>query len=271
MTTRTWGDLPPALRERLADQLAATGPAKPVAGGFTPGVRVQMPQADGHAVFIKAIPTSDPLAAMYRTEAAINRTLPPGPSPRLLAELDGHGWLVLTFEHIQGRHPDLTPDSPDVPVVLDAVSALHAPLTPCPYPDAPRFTDHPVVERAAEYHEEMSGDTLLHCDIRSDNLLLSDHGVRFVDWALAHRGAVWLDVALLVPQLILAGNTPEIAEKHAAQIPAYRDAPEKAVTAFASSITAYWAERAGQGVSELRQYRARALEAGRAWEAHRCG
>ncbi|MFJ8648950.1 hypothetical protein ACIRNI_22870 [Streptomyces sp. NPDC093546] len=28
----------------------------------------------------------------------------------------------------------------------------------------------------------------------------------------------------MIPQLILAGHTPEEAEKHAAQIPAYRDA-----------------------------------------------
>ncbi|MFF1511927.1 hypothetical protein [Streptomyces sp. NPDC058326] len=271
MTTRTWDDLPPALRERLADQLAATGPAEPVAGGFTPGVRVQLPQAGGRAVFVKAIPTTDPLAAMYRTEAAINRTLPPGPGPRLLAELDEHGWVALAFEHIRGRHPDLSPGSPDLPLVLDAVAELHPPLTPSPYLDAPEFTDHPVVAQATQWHETMRGNTLLHCDIRSDNLLVGDRGVRFVDWALAHRGAAWLDVALLVPQLILAGHTPEDAEKHATQIPAYRDAPAEAVTAFASSITAYWAERAQQGVPELRRYRERALQAGRAWEAYRRG
>ncbi|MFD3570474.1 phosphotransferase [Streptomyces sp. NPDC058667] len=269
MTTRTWDDLPPTLRRRITDQLAATGPAEPVAGGFTPGVRVQMPQDNGRAAFVKAIPAGDPLAGMYRTEAAINRTLPPGPRPRLLAELDEHDWVVLAFEHIEGRHPDLAPGSPDLPLVLDAVAALHPPLTPNPYPNAPQFTGHPVVAQAADHHEAMRGDTLLHCDIRSDNLLIGDHGVHFVDWALAHRGAPWLDVALLVPQLILAGHTPENAEKHASQVPAYRDAPDNAITAFASSITTYWVQRAGQGVPELRRYRKRALRAGRAWEAYR--
>ncbi|MFJ8663533.1 hypothetical protein [Streptomyces sp. NPDC093795] len=117
----------------------------------------------------------------------------------------------------------------------------------------------------------MRGDTLLHCAIRTDNLLIGDRGVRFVDWALAHRGAAWLDVALILPQLIRAGHTPEEAEKHAAQIPAYRDAPEQAITAFASSITAYWADRAQQGGPDLRRYRQQALAAGRAWEACRCG
>ncbi|MEU2115120.1 hypothetical protein ABZ567_05575 [Streptomyces sp. NPDC016459] len=268
MTPRTWDDLPLALRERLTDQLSATGPAVPVAGGFTPGVRVRVPQEDDRAAFVKAIPIGDPLVAMYRTEGATNRALPPGAGPRLLAEVDEHGWFVLVFEHIEGRHPDLSPGSPDLGLVLDAVAALHAPLTPCPYPDAPELTDHPVVAQAAEYHGAMKGDTLLHCDIRADNLLVSKD-VRLVDWALVHRGAAWLDVALLVPQLILAGHTSENAEKHATRIPAYRDAPGNAITAFASSITTYWAQRAGQGVPELRQYRERAVAAGRAWEAYR--
>ncbi|MFB7411366.1 hypothetical protein ACFCZ2_29710 [Streptomyces sp. NPDC056202] len=269
MTTPTWDDLPPALRERIAGQLAVTGPAQPVAGGYTPGVRVRMPQADGRAAFVKAIRTTDPFAATYRTEAAINRALPQGPGPRLLADTDADGWVVLAFEHIDGRHPELTPGSPDLPLLLDAVTTLHDTLTPSPYQDAPNFADHPVVGRAAEHHEAMRGDTLLHCDIRTDNLLLDDANVRFVDWASAHRGAAWLDIALLVPQLILAGHGPADAEKHAAQVPAYRNAPEAAVTAFASSITAYWADRADQGGPELRQYRQRAREAGRAWEAHR--
>ncbi|MGW8356526.1 hypothetical protein [Streptomyces wedmorensis] len=208
---------------------------------------------------------------MYRTEGAINRTLPPGQGPRLLTELDQHDWYVLAFEYLQGRHPDLSPHSPDLPLVLDAVANLHATLTPCPYPDAPEFTDHPVVAQAADHHQVMKGDTLLHCDIRADNLLITDSGVHFVDWALAHRGAPWLDTALIVPQLILAGHTPEEAEKHAAQIPAYHHAPEKAITSFASSITTYWRQNAEQGAPGLRQYRARALEAGRSWEAYRRG
>ncbi|WP_159041705.1 hypothetical protein [Streptomyces aureus] len=94
-----------------------------------------MPQANGHSVFVKAIPTHDPLAAMYRTEGAINRSLPQGPGPRLLAELDEDGWIVLAFEYVDGRHPDLTPGSPDLPHILDAVIALHAPS-----PRAPTWT-----------------------------------------------------------------------------------------------------------------------------------
>ncbi|MEU6934931.1 hypothetical protein AB4225_36035 [Streptomyces sp. 2RAF24] len=269
MTTRTWADLPALLRHSITDQFHPSDPVEPVEGGFTPGVRVRMQQAAGGEVFLKAIPTSDPLADMYRTEAAINRTLPDGSGPQLLSERDEEGWIILAFTYIPGRHPDLAPGSPDLPAVLDTVAALHAPLTPCPYPHAPAFTAHPVVAHAADHHHAMTGDALLHCDIRADNMLLGPRGPLLVDWALAHRGAPWLDTALMVPQLILAGHNAEEAEKHASQIPAYRDAPDDAITAFASSITAYWTERAHQGVPALRQYRQRAVEAGRAWEAYR--
>lgn len=268
MTTRIWNDLPLTLRRRIADRLGGIGPAEPVAGGFTPGVRVRMPQADERAAFVKAIPAGDPAASMYRTEGVINRYLPAGAGPRLLCALEEDGWIVLSFDYAEGRNPDLSPGSPDLTPVLDSVAALQAPLTPCPYPDAPDFIHHPVVERAAAHHEAMRGNTLLHCDIRSDNLLIGDT-VLFVDWALAHRGAAWLDIALLIPQLILAGHTPEEAEGHAARIPAYQDVPTTAVSAFASSVTAYWELRAQEGGPELRKYRARAMNAGRAWTAYR--
>ncbi|MFJ3904206.1 phosphotransferase [Streptomyces sp. NPDC090025] len=269
MTLRTWADLPDTLRTRIAERLAAVGSAEPVAGGFTPGVRVRMPVEGGRAAFVKAIPADDALASMYRTEGAVNLTLPPRVGPRLLATLEADGWVVLAFDHVEGRHPDLSPGGSDLPLVMTAVAALAAPLSPPPWPEAPEFASHPVVDRATAQHRAMRGNTLLHCDIRSDNLLIGPEGVLFVDWALAHRGAAWLDAALLIPQLIMAGHGPESAEAWAARVPAYASAPEGAVTAFAASLTGYWTDRLDQGVPALRGYRRRAVGAGRAWQAFR--
>ncbi|MEV6328393.1 phosphotransferase [Streptomyces sp. NPDC051909] len=268
MNGRAWDDLPPALRRRLADRFGAEGRPEPVVGGFTPGVRVRMPVADNRAVFVKAIPTADPLAAMYRAEAAINSGLPAGLGPRLLGVLDGEGWVALAFEYATGRNPDLSPESADLPHVMAAVAGLSPALSPCPAPEVPEFATHPVVALASAHHEAMRGDTLLHCDIRADNVLMGERPL-LVDWAMAHRGAAWLDVALMVPQLVMAGHTPEGAEAWAAQAPAYAVAPEAAVAAFASSLTGYWAKRLDEGVPELRRYRRRAVEAGRAWKAFR--
>lgn len=262
-------DLPPALHGKLTDRFAPRGPAQPVDGGFTPGLRFTIP-TDAGRLFVKATRHDSSVAAMYRIEATVNKALPTGPWPPLLADWEEDGWVTLVFEHVPGRNPDLSPGSPDLERVARAVTSLHDRLTPCPLPNVADFAESPVVERAAEHHDAMRGETLLHCDIRADNLLI-DGGVRLVDWALAHRGAPWLDAALMVPQLLMCGHTPEQAEKWAGQIPAYRNAPGEAVTAFASSLTSYWADRQHDGVPALRAYRARAHQAGCAWVQHRSG
>ncbi|MFG2333990.1 hypothetical protein ACGFMM_30835 [Streptomyces sp. NPDC048604] len=267
MTTQTWDDLPPAVRARLDGLVRPTGSAVPVIGGFTPGVRVRMPTRNG-AVFVKAIPSDSGAADMYRVEASANEVLPTGIGPRLLASFEADGWVTLAFDFIVGRHPDLAPGSADLQLVSETLSRLHEPLTPCPLPDAPHITTSAILQGAAA--EQFAGDTLLHCDLRADNLLIAEDGkTRVIDWAWPHRGPAWIDTAFLVPQLILAGHTAPDAEKWAARIPAYQQADPAAVTAFATSLTAYWTSRADQGSPRLQTYRARAAAAGRAWITER--
>lgn len=142
MTTPTWDDLPTVVRARLENDLAPTGPAVPLAGGFTAGVRVHLPTDDG-AVFIKAIRSISGAADMYRAEAAANQALPSGIGPQLLTSFEDDGWVVLAFDFVTGRHPDLTPGSPDLQSVIDAIGQLHDSLTPCPLRDAPRDRQQP--------------------------------------------------------------------------------------------------------------------------------
>ena len=56
-----------------------------------------------------------------------------------------------------------------------------------------------------------AGDTLVHLDIRADNLLLSDEGstlpgVTLVDWPHACRGPAWFDTLLLLINIRLYGG-----------------------------------------------------------------
>jgi aminoglycoside phosphotransferase (APT) family kinase protein len=54
-----------------------------------------------------------------------------------------------------------------------------------------------------------TGTTLLHADIRADNLLLTPGGgVAFVDWAWGCRGAPWIDLLAMLPSVRLAGGPP---------------------------------------------------------------
>ncbi|MFJ5292576.1 hypothetical protein [Streptomyces sp. NPDC088348] len=141
MTTPCWDDLPPALRALLLDRFTPTGPPEPVDGGFTPGVRVRLPSPSGGGVFVKAIRADNAQAPMYRNEATANAVLPPGVGPRMLMSVESHGWVTLVFEYVNGRHPELSPGSPDVDAVMSALGGLHERLTPCPLATAPDITD----------------------------------------------------------------------------------------------------------------------------------
>jgi aminoglycoside phosphotransferase (APT) family kinase protein len=54
--------------------------------------------------------------------------------------------------------------------------------------------------RAAE------GSTLLHTDLRADNLLLTPTRVVAVDWPWASVGAAWIDLLLLLPSVAMQGG-----------------------------------------------------------------
>src|SRR5690348_5949367 len=81
--------------------------------------------------------------------ARINAHLPP-PMPRLLWQVERDGWILLGFDYVAGRHPDLAPGSADLPAVAAALSALATALTPCPVasvqPATVRWADHVPAE-----------------------------------------------------------------------------------------------------------------------------
>ena len=51
--------------------------------------------------------------------------------------------------------------------------------------------------------DAVAGPTLLHCDVRSDNLLVTNSGVVFVDWPQAAVGTAVFDV---IADLVLRGG-----------------------------------------------------------------
>lgn len=64
------------------------------------------------------------------------------------------------------------------------------------------------LEQAGTAH--CAGETLLHTDLRADNMLLTGDRVVIVDWPYACRGAAFVDVALLAPSVALQeGPSPE--------------------------------------------------------------
>jgi hypothetical protein len=68
----------------------------------------------------------------------------------------------------------------------------------------------PVLREAAE-SAPVDGDALLHLDVRSDNICLTERGAVLVDWNQACTGNPELDVAAWLPSLRLEGG-PEPEE-----------------------------------------------------------
>ena len=50
------------------------------------------------------------------------------------------------------------------------------------------------------------GSSLLHLDVRADNLLLTADGVCFTDWPWAATGAPWLDLVAFLPSVAMQGG-----------------------------------------------------------------
>lgn len=190
--------------------------------------------ADHGVYFCKGVPTRHgPALRGARTEAALNPFLPADTVPRLRWTVDAADWLVLGFDHVRGRHADLSPGSPDLQAVAATLTALSEAMTPCP-----PVPVQPATARWAGWADPalVDGDTLVHTDVTPKNFLINGHGsVQVVDWAMPVRGAAWIDVARMIVRLIKAGHTPTQAEAWATTVPAYADAPAPSITAFAQA------------------------------------
>jgi aminoglycoside phosphotransferase (APT) family kinase protein len=265
-------------------------------GGYTPAVASLLTTASGRSLFCKAMPQDHPLCPTLDNEAAVASAVPEGvPVPRLVWEGAVKGWRVVVCTAVLGRHVDLSPDSDDVGAVISSLDALAGALTPSPVASSPtaRQVLGPVLHgwsvlgenpsgaldpwavanlerlRASEtlWIRYAEGDTLVHGDIRADQLLI-DAGRRVwvVDWAHPCRGAAWIDAVELVPHLIMAGNTPCSAEKRVAVSARFCSAPAEAVDSFAVAAAGYWARACrqepppGPGGARLRAFQAQAAE-----------
>ncbi|MEU4550741.1 hypothetical protein [Micromonospora violae] len=239
---RHWHELPDSVRAEVERYTGPIRSAETIPTGASCDVAVTLDTATGRA-FCKGGELSSPAAWLYRNEARVNSWLPEA-APRLLWTVDHDGWLLLGFEHVAGRHPDLAPGSPDLPLLAELLIELNDQLTPCP----------PVVVRpfADRWHdliapELVDGDALLHTDMTPRNFVVpkreragSGTRVRVVDWSSPARGAPWIDAAFLLLRLVRAGHTPAAAEAWARQLPAYAAAPEQSLSSFADALTRLW-------------------------------
>ncbi len=191
-----------------------------------------MLETDGGPVFVKGA-NGRPFAASLRNEAATSpyvRDI----APTLLWHFDSEGWTFLGFEHIDGRHADFAPGSPDLELLRDALEQLRR--VPLP----PHATAR--VERHYGGEPAMTGEALLHTDITPPNVIVAGERAVVVDWAWACRGAPWVELAMVAFRLMVAGHSVEDAEKWAAAFPTWNG--DGALSAFVAANERLWRQAA---------------------------
>ena len=208
---------------------------------------------------------------MHRREARIAAALPASvPTPRFLDSYDDGDWIALVFEDIDGTTPRTPWQEAELDRVLVAIGELTSVLTPAPIavepvgelmpdvfvgwkrlaagvesgqedlrgvdPWAQRHLAELVVLEAAS-PGAAAGTTLLHADLRADNILLTPSRVLFIDWPWASRGAAWVDLLFMLPSVAMQrGPKPwEIFDVH----PLGRTAPAAAVTAVVAAVAGF--------------------------------
>ncbi len=117
------------------------------------------------------------------------------------------------------------------------------------------------------WRDAVAGSTLLHCDVRSDNLLVTDTGVVFVDWPHACVGAPVLDLLAWAPSVVLEGG-PEPEELLALYRPACaveRDILAVLVAAFSGFLVRHSLQAPPPGLPTLRGFQAAQGAVALAW------
>jgi aminoglycoside phosphotransferase len=241
--------------------------------GFSPAVAAVVEFDNGTKAFVKAVnrQANPDSPGIYRTEVIIAEQLPSASwAPKLLWSYDDGEWVALAFEHVEGHTPampwrrveldrvllllaDLARDSTPTGVEAGALAARHGAafsswrdLVEHGHPDIgdlarvePWAATH--VERLAVleagWEKAAEGSTLVHGDVRADNVLLTDDGVMLVDWASAAVGASWVDLALFLPSVAMQGG-PASGELFAIH-PLGSTAPADGVTAVLCAFTGY--------------------------------
>ena len=219
------------------------------------------------------------------------------PVPRLWGTVELGPWFALVLDDVAGHQPQLPWQDRELDMVLAALDLLAAALTPAPvrvpsideYLEADftgwrtlartpgddridpwsraRLADLAALE--ATWAAHAAGTTLLHSDIRADNLLITSGGVMVVDWPHACCGAAFADLVFFAPSVAMQGGPDPAALL--ARSRTGREASRDALTPLVCALAGYFTERslrpAPPGLPTIRGFQAAVGEVTRAWLA----
>jgi hypothetical protein len=264
-----WADLPASVREAIEFRLDSEVVSTSSTGiGFTPGFASRLDLADGRRVFVKAASDADDarygwqLSEAYREEIRKLRALPSNlPAPALWWTVDddiaGVRWVILCFDYVDGAPPRRPWRPGELRLVIDALAELAPLVARAPDGlDLPHFAEKfhdveawaaQVIERdgfsrwldeitvlARESLTRCAGTTVVHMDLRDDNLLIGCGGKIWIcDWNWPLLGASWLDLVCLL--ISVAGDGLD-ADAVLATHPLTRDLEPRSIDAWLATL-----------------------------------
>lgn len=254
-----------------------------VGGGYTPALRLLC--ETNAASFFAKIGTTPGTRKSLRREIRVYNSLRGDFMPRLVAWEDCESEPILVIEDLSARHWPPPWGARQIELTLAQIDALHhtparvetfaqvhgmsegnwtaVAADPAPFLSL-GMADARWLERALpdliryEARCPTAGDSLTHCDLRSDNICVARERAVFVDWDAACLSNPRLDLGFWLPSLSYEGGPrPEKI------LP---DAPE-----VAAWVSGYFAARAGlpdiADAPRVRKVQRRQLEAALPWAA----
>ncbi|MFE7462440.1 hypothetical protein ACWFMI_24625 [Nocardiopsis terrae] len=264
-----WADLPEHARAAFTREFTTVVGEDRKLGGYSPGLASVLHMEDGRSVFVKGINAARTPGGpdLYRRERDVMGVLPAGlPAPALLWHFDDGDWVLLAFTAVEGRTPRIPWRADDLNLVVTALADMAEWCTPSDAPVVSAVEDigadgfhthwrdlvsgtlhadvellppwarenlHLLAELEEGWEKGADGDTLLHMDLRSDNILITSGGVEFVDWPWAAKGTAWLDMAQFLPTAVPQGVDAEAVWR---DFPPGRDADPTAVNRVLAGI-----------------------------------
>lgn len=226
--------------------------------GYTPALRLKVHLSDGSSVFAK-VGVNELTAGWLRQERRMYEALSGSFMPRFLGWEDEETAPILLLEDLSDAYWPPPWSEDQIRLVVETMPAIwesnvpnlrditefsnvytgweQVAENPSPFLSLQLVTEKwldsalPVL-LAFNPKEVVAGDSLLHCDLRSDNLCIHQGRAVIIDWNLVCRGNAKFDLGFWLPSLEAEGGPPPET--------ILPDAPE-----ISAVVSGFFAARAG--------------------------